>query len=307
MDDFGFKGALWAAVFHSISAFCNAGISIFPNGTIGMEQRPVLDMTFAILIIAGSFGFMTITELYERGTGGKPGRKTWSLHTRLVIFYTLIFIVIGTVGFMAMEYHNTLSGKPVAEQLMSSFFHSVSGRTAGFLNVDFALLENTTLYMFILFMFIGGSPASVAGGIKITTLAVIIGMAASRYRGLERVHIFNRAIPEEIVSRSISIVAIAMTIVIAFTTLLLFTESGAAASVQESRGLFIEVAFEVVSAFGTTGSSMGITPDLSVAGKLLVTLLMLIGRLGPITIAMVVTVRKSRASYQLSEEPVMVG
>ena len=305
--ELGFEGALWAALFHSISAFCNAGISIFPNGTVGMEQKPLLDMTFAILIIAGSFGFISITELYERGRKKLPGRTIWSLTTRLVALYTVILIVIGTVGFLAMEYHNTLSGKPVAEQLMSSFFHSVSGRTAGFLNVDFALLENTTLYMFMMLMFIGGSPVSVAGGIKITTLAVIIGMAISRTRGHEKVHIFNRALPEEIVSRSISIVAIAVTIVIAFTTLLLFTESGMAANVQESRGLFIKIAFEVVSAFGTTGSSMGITPDLSIAGKFLVSLLMLIGRLGPITIAMAVTARKSRASYQLSEEPVMVG
>ena len=306
-DEFGFKGALWAAVFHSISAFCNAGISIFPKGAIGMDQKPLLDMTFAILIIAGSAGFITITELYERGRKKLPGRTIWSLTTRLVVLYTVILLVVGTVGFMTLEYHNTLSGKPVSEQLMSSFFHSVSGRTAGFLNVDFALLENTTLYMFILFMFIGGSPVSVAGGIKITTLAVIIGMAISRTRGLEKVHIFNRALPEEIVSRSISIVAIAVTIVIAFTTLLLFTESGTAANVSESRSLFIEIVFEVASAFGTTGSSMGITPNLSVAGKLLVSLLMLIGRLGPITIAMAVTARKSRASYQLSEEPVMVG
>jgi len=306
-EELGFKGALWAALFHSISAFCNAGISIFPDALIGMEQKPFSDLTFAILIIGGSLGFMTITELYERSKSQKPGRKTWSLHTRLVLLYTLIFIVAGTVGYLALEYHNTLSGRPFWEQLTSSFFHSVSGRTAGFQNVDFALLENTTLYMFILFMFIGGAPVSTAGGIKITTLAVIIGMAVSRSRGLEKVHIFNRALPEDIVSRAISIVAISMTIVIAFTMLLLFTESGTAANVPQSRGLFIEIAFEVVSAFGTTGSSMGITPNLSVAGKLLVSVLMLLGRLGPITIAMAVSAHQMRASYQLSEEPVMVG
>ena len=306
-NELGLKGAIWAATFHSISAFCNAGISIFPNGTVGMEQSPLLDMTFAILIIAGSVGFVTITELYDRGQKKRPGKTKWSLTTRLVALYTIILIIIGTVGFMALEYHNTLSGKPVSEQLMSSFFHSVSGRTAGFLNVDFAQLENTTLYMFILLMFIGGSPVSVAGGIKITTLAVIIGMAISRTRGHDKVHIFNRALPEEIVSRSISIVALAVAIVITFTTLLLFTESGTAANVQESRALFIDVVFEVVSAFGTTGSSIGLTQNLSVAGKLLVSLLMLIGRLGPITIAMAVTAHRSRASYQLSEESVMVG
>lgn len=306
-NELGFKGALWAALFHSISAFCNAGISIFPDTLIGMEQKPFSDLTFAILIIVGSLGFMTITEFYERGKSRKTGRKTWSLHTRLVMLYTFIFIVIGTAGYLALEYHNTLSGRPLWEQLTSSFFHSASGRTAGFQNVDFGLLENTTLYMFILFMFIGGAPVSTAGGIKITTLAVIIGMAVSRSRGMEKVHIFNRALPEEIVSRAISIVAISMTIVLAFTTLLLFTESGAAPSVQESRGLFIEIVFEVASAFGTTGSSMGITPDLSVSGKLLVALLMLMGRLGPITIAMAVSARKARVSYQLSEEPVMVG
>ena len=153
-SELGFREALWAALFHSISAFSNAGISTFKDGLIGYEQKPLADMTFAVLIIAGSAGFITITELYERGRKKVPGRTIWSLTTRLVALYTFIIIVIGTVGFLALEYNNTLSGKPFSEQLMSSFFHSVSGRTAGFLNVDFALLENTTLYMFIMMMFI---------------------------------------------------------------------------------------------------------------------------------------------------------
>lgn len=305
-DDFGFKKALYFALFHSISAFCNAGISIFPEGLTGFEKSPAVSMVFTVLITGGSIGFVTISEIYERSIYKGNVRKKWSLQTRLVVIYTVALTVIGAVGFFIFELDNAHSAMPVSEQLTSALFHSVSGRTAGFATIDPGLYNNTTLYMFILLMFVGGAPVSTAGGIKLTTLAILVGMAVSRNKGYEKVNILNRAVPEQVVSHAISIVSISVVVIITFTTLLLITESGSVPGLLASRGQFLEIMFEVVSAFGTTGLSMGLTPMLGTSGKLLIALLMLIGRVGPLSIAMAVGSRRRRA-YQLSEESIMVG
>lgn len=306
-DEFGFFKALFTGVFHSISAFCNAGISTLPNGLIGFDKKPAMDIVFLVLIVSGVIGFMAFREFYERIRYRAHGRRIWSLQIRLILLYTLVLIVAGTVGFIFFEYDNTLTGKPFFEKVLSGLFHSVSGRTAGFSNATVSEFNNTTLYMFILLMFIGGAPASVAGGIKITTFAILIGLAVSSYKGYERVHIFNHAVPEEIVSRSISIVFISFAVVTVFLFLLLITELEHPGAGPESHGRFLHILFETVSANGTVGLSMGITSSLSAAGKLLITLLMFIGRLGPLAIAMAVGSRRKGADYQLSEEAVMVG
>ncbi|GMT42001.1 MAG: Ktr system potassium transporter B [bacterium] len=306
MDDLGLEGAAWAGLFHSISAFCNAGISIFPEELTGMEKSPVVCAVFDVLIIGGSVGFITVSELYDRCSRTRT-RKKWTLQTRLVLIYTALLILIGAAGFMIFEMKNVHEAKPVGEQLTSAFFHSISGRTAGFAAIDPSLYNNTTLYMLMILMFIGGASVSTAGGIKITTLAVLIGLALSRYKGHEKPHILNRSVPDQVVSHAISIVSLSVMIVALFIILLLVTESGSAMSLAQSRGRFIEIAFEVVSAFGTTGLSMGITSSLTMYGKILITLLMLIGRLGPLSIAMAVGTAQRTRTYQLSEESIMVG
>ncbi len=305
--EYGFKIAFFTALFHSISAFCNAGISILPEGLKGFDSRPFVDTIVMMQIAFGATGFFVFRELYERFKYQSVKRRVWSLQSRLMMLYTAIFVIAGTIGFLFFEYHNTLSQMPFGQKIMNSLFHSISGRTAGFSNLDVGEFNPTTLYMFIIFMFIGGAPGSVAGGIKITTFAVLIGLAVSRYKGNEHVNIFNHTIPETIVSRSISIVFISFAVVTVFLFLLLITEGSNPAFSSGRHGAFLDILFETVSANGTVGLSTGITSSLSVTGKWLVILLMLIGRLGPLTVAMAVGSRRRTARYKLSEESVMVG
>ncbi len=323
MPSMGWRKALFASLFHSIAAFCNAGISTFPNGFIGIEKDVVAELTMAVLIIFGGLGFVTIAELYERRTELAPGRmrwmiehgqekivlrRSWSLQTRMVLVYSGLLTLMGMMGYFAFELNNTLAGRPFGEQLLVSFFHSVTSRTAGYQNIDFADLNNTTLNMIIFLMFIGAAPGSTGGGIKVTTFAIMTAMAVSRARGFEQVHVANRAIPEQTLSRAISIISISIALLLAFIMLLLITEGGNGGyAARSAHGSYLEIIFEAVSAFGTVGFSMGLTPSLTGIGKCLLVALMIIGKLGPLTIAMAVSARGRRSLYQLSEEGVMVG
>ena len=300
--------AIWVGLFHSVSGFFNAGISILPQGLDSLPKNPIQDIIFTVLIWGGALGFMTYREFYERIKYPSVAKRNWSLQTRIVIVYTAGLTVVGALGIYLFERNGVLAGLPFYEQVTNSIFHSVSARTAGFSNVDFFYLNNSTLYLFMLLMFIGGGPGSAAGGIKVTTFAILIGLAMSRYRGHESAHIFNRAIPEEIVSRSISIVFLSVLVMTVFLFFLLVSEAHLVDPHTGGRATFMEILFEAVSAHGTVGLSMGITPKLSGIGKFLVVLMMFTGRLGPLAIAVLVGTReKGKASFKLSEESVMVG
>jgi trk system potassium uptake protein TrkH len=308
LEYFPLKEAIYHGIFHSVSAFFNAGISTLPAGLMTLPKSPVQDVIFTILIFAGALGFMTFMEIYEMRKHVGVTRVLWSLQTRIIVKYSFILVGVGAVGFLLFEYNGVLKDDSFIEKVLNSIFHSVSGRTAGFSNVDFFYLNNSTLYLFILLMFIGGAPGSAAGGIKITTFAVLIHLAISRYKGFHSVNIFNRAIPEEIVSRSISIVFISVLVITVLLFVLLITEAEMVDVHTHARATFMEVFFESVSANGTVGLSMGVTPQLSSIGKFIITLMMLAGRLGPLMIAILVGSRgKGGVSYKLSEESVMVG
>ncbi len=194
----------------------------------------------------------------------------------------------------------------VGEQILCSIFQSVTARTAGFNTVDFASLTNATLFIIILLMFIGASPGSTGGGIKTTTAGVIFAIIKSRFHAREDVSIFNRTIPLEVASRSIAIAAISFAVVTLFTILLSMTEFYNIPH-QESRGAFIEIMFEVASAFGTVGLSTGLTNTLTEIGKIIICIVMFIGRLGPLTIAMAVSSEEAKGKFHYSEESLMVG
>jgi len=307
-DQFPPLTAIWMGLFHSISAFFNAGISILPSGLDSLPKNPIQDIIFTILIWGGALGFMTYREFYERVKYPSLARRNWTLQTKIVLTYTAILTFLGALGIYLFERNGVLANLPFIEQVTSSIFHSVSARTAGFSNIDFFYLNNSTLYLFMLLMFIGGGPGSAAGGIKVTTFAVLIGLAISRYKGHEASHIFNRAIPEEIVSRSISIVFLSVIVMTLFLFFLLVSEAHLVDPHTGGRASFMEILFEAVSAHGTVGLSMGITSKLSTTGKVLITLMMFIGRLGPLAIAVLVGTReKGKAAFKLSEESVMVG
>ena len=189
---------------------------------------------------------------------------------------------------------------------MAAFFQGVSARTAGFNSIAIGNMANETLFFFILLMFIGASPGSCGGGIKTTTFTAIIALGKSRLFGYERPSIFNRTIPEENISKAISILLISAVVVIVAIMAILMTELGEVAH-SASRGKFLELVFEVVSAFGTVGLSTGITNGLSMAGKIIIIFVMFIGRIGPLVIALAVSRRPDRSQYYFAEENIMVG
>lgn len=312
--------ALFASIFHSVAAFCNAGISIFPNALIGFEKDPAADLTICALIIFGGLGFITMTEIWQRRRDlapraaerlldfgeAPPRRKALSLQTRMALYYSALLVGLGTLGYFVFEFNNTLAGRPLGEQVLLSFFHSVGARTAGFQNVDFMDLHNTTLNMIIILMYIGTAPGSTGGGVKVTTLGVVIALAVSRMRGVEDIQAGKRAVPEQTVRRAVSLLAVSVALLLLFITLLGITETPQGAA-RATHGQFMELIFEAVSAFGTVGYSMGVTATLSAPGKLLIMGLMLVGKLGPLTIALAVTAKGSKPPYQYAEEQVMIG
>lgn len=300
--------ALYQAVFHSVSAFANAGFSLNADSFIGYAGDWVVNLTLIGLILTGGLGFVVLLDL-RRVFFGKHtpvSERGLSFHSRLTLVFTAAVIVTGTLLFLGLEWGGTLREFGVPQKALASLFQAVTPRTAGFNTVPIELASNATLFLLILIMFIGGAPGSCAGGIKVTTFGVLFSLARSRMMGKRDAVIFGRRISEKSVSEAMSITTLAVTVLVVFTFLLLAVEVGTA-GFGRTEGAFIRLFFEAVSAFGTVGLSTGITPQLSAIGKLLITLLMFIGRLGPLTMAVAVAARMRRPAYRYPEERVMVG
>lgn len=303
-DANGFQ-ALYFAIFHSISAFCNAGFSLFSDSFVQYREDFVLNLVVCLLIVSGGIGFLVISELKTQFSANHRKLARLSLHTKLVLSTTAILLTGGFILILMMEWHNTMAPLTIPARILSAVFQSVTARTAGFNTLDIGSMANETLFAMLLLMFVGASPGSCGGGIKTTTMAAIVLQGVCRLRGSQRTQAFQRTIPEISVAKAISIVLIGITVVIVGSSLLLMSELGEI-SHQDSRGKFLELLFEVVSAFGTVGLSMGVTPILSTLGKLVITAIMFIGRLGPLVIALAISnPRQSRFYY--AEEPIMVG
>ncbi len=301
----GVDMAFHLSIFHSVSAFCNAGFSLFPDSFSRFCEDWFLNLVICFLVIAGGLGFLVLAEL-KRNFPFK--RRTWtrfSLHTKIVLSATGWLLFGGTLLILVMEWNNTLAGMSIPSRFLASFFQSVSARTAGFNTLPFGSLANETLFTIMLLMFIGACPGSCGGGIKTTTFATLFHLGLSRLRGLERPQIFYRTIPDAGVGKATSIFMVSMVIVTIGTMILLMAEVGDMTH-NASRGKFLELFFEVVSAFGTAGLSTGITGDLSNAGKLIITFLMFAGRLGPLVLAVAIS-RRQVARYHYAEENIMVG
>ncbi len=297
--------ALYLSLFHSVSAFCNAGFSLFTNSFIPYQGDLLLNLVLSFLIISGGIGFLVLSELKRQFP---VNRRTWSrlsLHTKMVLTVSFTLLFSGSLLILVTEWHNTLAPLSVPSRFLAGVFQAVTARTAGFNTLSIGDLANETLFLLILLMFIGASPGSCGGGIKTTTLGSLIALGFSRLRGHDLPQVFYRTISQESVGKAISIVILSMAVVTFGTMVLLATELGDIAHPQ-SRGKFLELLFEVVSAFGTVGLSTGVTPGLSAAGKLVITMVMFLGRLGPLVVAVAVS-RGSSRRYQYAEEGIMVG
>jgi len=306
MDHLAFKQACYSGIFHAISAFCNAGFSLFQNSFIGYQSDPIINLTIIFLIVAGGLGFIVLFELrnYFFKRKNRP-QNIFSFHSKTVLVTSGILIISGLTIFLIFEYSNVLSSQSWKNRFFISFFQSVTCRTAGFNSVDIWSLTNSTLFFMIILMFIGASPGSSGGGIKTTTASIVAAMFRARFNNQDDVNLANRKISEVVVSRAISVTFFSMFIIVSATMLLMTTELGGLSHLK-SRGLFLECLYEAVSAFGTVGLSTGITASLSTAGKVIIIATMFIGRLGPLTIAIAMG-KKKKNRFKYAEEKILIG
>lgn len=296
--------AVYLSVFHSVSAFCNAGFSLWADSLTRYRTHLGVNLIVVALIVAGGLGFIVLTEL---GAMSYIRRRRLTLHSKLVLWTTGLLILGGTAMFMTLEWDNVLKGLGFKDRFAISLFQAITPRTAGFNTIDFSHLTNATLLMTIMFMFIGGSPGSTAGGIKTVTAALMASLAVSRWRGFSQPNVFRRSVPGEIVSRALTIVLISGAVVAVSVTLLLITQTWDMDHTQ-TRDLFVQLVFETFSAFGTVGLSMGATGNLTVMGKLIIIVTMFMGRVGPLTVALALMRRSAEGkNYHYGSEDVMVG
>jgi len=287
--------ALYYSLFHSISAFCNAGFSLLSGSFMNATGNIWVNFVLILLIISGGLGFTVLMNLSRKVVYGS--RERISVQTRIVIITTIFFILIGSLLFYFFEKENTLRNLSPVEKFLSSLFQSVTTRTAGFNTVDTGSLRPITLFMMSILMFIGASPGSTGGGIKTTTVFILFLSIVTILRDQRFNTIFNRRIPYQVVNRAFAILVSGTTLVIIYTLSLGLIENFP----------FMKIYYETVSAFGTVGLSTGITPQLSDLGKIIIMITMFTGRIGPLT--MVLAIRNIQRSKLVTypEERVMVG
>ncbi len=307
--------ALWHAVFHAVSAYCNAGFSTFSDNLMG--ERNLVLVVISVLVVIGGVGYLAFEELvrwWRRTTARRAGNRIrlrgghrLSSHTWAVMVTTLALLISGWALFAVFEWHGALGEMSVGDSLTNSWFMSVTPRTAGFNSVDYAKVGNDSAALTIMLMFIGGSPGSTAGGVKTTTIAVLVALGLSRIRGLKFVGLKQRAIPVGTIERTVGIILLAL-FVLTVAFFLLNSIQSIGLTSHESREVFLPVAFEVVSAFSTTGLSMNYTPQLHGIGEIVVIWLMFVGRVGLLSFFAAAMLRRGHvANVRPAQEDVMVG
>lgn len=297
-EGFEFGKALYYGFFHSISAFCNAGFSLFNNSLESYATSPLIHGTIAILITLGGLGFIVLKELKEVVTTGKKLVRL-GLHSKIVIVTSIILTVAGALFIFFGEFLNSLDAYTLWEKMQISVFQSVTLRTAGFNSIPLTNLNKYSIYMMTLFMFIGGSPGSTAGGVKTTTLAILFYSIKSTLLGDKKVMVLDRKIPGPMVVRGTALMFISILTTSLFILLIMKIEP------EQS---FLPIFFEVISASGTVGLTLGITPYLSVLGKITISLLMLIGRIGPLTLILAIGQRnRNIGKVDYPDGRIMIG
>jgi trk system potassium uptake protein len=298
----GWTDAIWPAAFHSISAFCNAGFSTYSDSVIGYQNSPATLLVLSLLITAGGLGFVAIEECVQRFSA-RHGRSRLSTHTRLVLWSSAALVAAGWLLFCMFEWNGVFGGWSVLDKLSNGLFMSVTARTAGFNTIDYAQATDSSSFLTMLLMMIGGAPGSTAGGIKTTTFALLGLLAWSRLRSQSSVTFANRSIPEETLQRAVGLVVIATATVVAGIFLLASIDT-----LPAFPETFLLRSFEVVSAFNTVGLSMGVTPHLSIPSRWVIIVLMFVGRIGPLSLAAVLRARLAqRGDFRLAHEDVVVG
>jgi trk system potassium uptake protein TrkH len=269
LKDFSFLRSVYLGIFFSITAFCNAGFSVFNGSVVMFDNNPAILYVLAILILLGGLGFFVIVDIYDRH---KEKRRHLSTHTKVVLFVTAIIVCLSFLSFL---FSDALKGHGLFYLINNAFFQAVSSRSAGFYSVAPSLFDDFTECLLMIFMAIGGAPGSTAGGMKITTVALICVFVKSVLTGDEDYVLFKRRIPSDLVRKAIVIFIIFFALISVLSLVLML---------QENYLRPISVVFEVISAFATVGLSLDVTHDLSLAGKIYILIAMIIGRIGILTI-----------------------
>lgn len=303
--DAGWWQSAYPAVFHAVSAFCNAGFSLYPDSFVGYREDWLVNGVLSILIIIGGIGFVVMADVKSRFLDRKTTVKRLSLHSRMALSASALLILLGTLAILFMEWNNTLSALSLPGRFLAALFQSISARTAGFNTLDVGIMANETLFMLCILMFIGACPGSCGGGVKITTIAGLVVLGISRLRGFSRPQVFRRTLTDATMSKATSVVMISAAVITLAVMVMMMSEMGGLSHTQ-TRGRFLELFFETISAFGTVGLSTGITDTLSPFGRINIVLLMFIGRLGPMVIGLAVS-RERINRFEFAEENIMIG
>ncbi len=296
--DYGVAKGIGYSLFHAISSFCNAGFDLIGNSMVNYVDNPIITVAVCTLVVVGGIGYFVFWDIYE-----SKNFHRLTLHSKLVLVFTGILLSLGVVLLFALEHNNpgTMGNLDWSGKLNASIFQAVNPRTAGFNSIPIENLRMATATIIIVLMFIGGSPASTAGGIKTTTFAVLLVSFYNLFKGKRDFEVFERRILPETTIRAAAILLLSLMLILVFSIILSVTEEATGYS-------YIDILFETVSAFGTVGLSRGMTPFLSNGGKILLSMLMLIGRIGPMTVAYAfLKQNKNIGNYTYPEGKVIIG
>jgi trk system potassium uptake protein TrkH len=297
--DYSVSKILYYSLFHSVSAFCNAGFSLFSDSFVSFRKDTWTNITVILLIIMGGLGFLVLQEGKDILSALlKRKRVQITLHTKIVLSVTIIVIVFSFLLLFLVETDHSMKNFAPMEKILSSLFQTVTSRTAGFNTMDLSSLSAASAYLLIFLMFIGASPGSTGGGVKTSTMGVIFAFLKSKITARDTVNIFDRTLPPPLVTRAFTVISLSLSVIFISSFILLIREPWATMQ---------EVLFEVFSAFSTVGLSLGITPRLSGLGKILIILTMYIGRIGPLTMLYAVSRRRALGKFKYVEESLMIG
>ena len=296
---------IWRAAFHSVSAFCNAGFSLGDDSLVAYSNDIPVNLIICCLVIVGGIGFPVIFDISSRIWNRESLWERLHMHSKLMLLGTAVLLAFGAVSFWLFESDGVLAGQPLPNRILLGLFHTTTCRTAGFHTVEYGSLSSATLFLTILLMAIGAGPGSTGGGFKVSTFMTLLTRAGASFRGQERANFAKRTIPERAVERATATALVFVAIAFVALVALLGVESGGKAA--ERPRWFLDASFECISALGTVGLSTGITASLTIPGKFILAVLMLLGRLGPITVA--VALSRQRPAYQPNypEEEPLVG
>ncbi len=286
--------ALWLGVFHSVSAFNNAGFSLFSDNLVGFDDDAWVTGPVMVAVVLGGIGFPVLREVLRRH---RPGR--WSVHTRLTLLTTGVLLLLGALVFVVLEWqHEPTSGDgSVADRLWIPLFMSVTARTAGFNTIDYGQATEASLFVTNLLMIVGGGSGGTAGGIKVGTLAVLVAAVVAEARGDSDTDVMGRRVPPQVLRQALAVLALTLAVVVTASTVLLRIADATTA----------QVVFEVVSATATVGLSTGITADLPALGKWVLIVCMFVGRIGPVALVSALALRDRSKLYRLPETRPLIG